>query len=295
MRVNEWLKSIVPDLDWTGFGRHLVVFFKSMRTNFWKIALVFFACLAVRLPALTPFSGDELNAPPSSARLAEIEHIAATSGWGGLVPGLRKLAFHAYEQDSQAAEAWFFLSRWAELFATPDNEFVAHWIDAIKSERVGHANMPTRFGVRNRPMSDHVSPALQAWLLGHTDFSAQFFSLVSPCDLLTNSFDILSGLQARYPEKFTTYSSLALAIAVVYDVPPPPNWPHLQVSASALSRTLPDPAAAFAFWVHADENGQTLQTLSRLSAAELKFVVDAVAPAVSLSGRSSTFRHRWPG
>ena len=253
-----------------------------MRANFWRIGLVFFLYLAGRLSALTAFSSDELNAPPSDARLAEIEHVAATSGWSGLVPGLRKLAFRAYELDSQADEDWLLLSRWADLFATPDDKFMAGWIEAIKANHVGHANMPTQFPVHNRPLSDHVSPALQAWLLGHTDFSAEFFSLVSPCDLLPKSFDILSDLQARYPGKFSTYANLALAIAVVYDVPPPPNWPHGQVKASALPRTLPDPAAAFAFWVHADETGQTLQPLSRLPASELKFVVDAAAPAAEL-------------
>jgi hypothetical protein len=253
-----------------------------MRTNFWKIALVFFVCLAARLSALTPFTGDELNEPPSAARLAEIKDIATKYGWKGLAPGLRKVAFHAYENDSPAAEAWLLLSRWAELFATPDDQFVSHWIDAIKAAHVGHANMPARFAVHKRPLSDHVSPALQAWLLGNTDFSAEFFSLVSPCDLLTNSFDILSELQARYPQKFPAYANLALAIALVYDVPPPPNWPHSQVAAAALPRVLPDPAAAFAFWVHADETGQTLQPLSRLTAGELKFVVDIAAPASEL-------------
>jgi len=253
-----------------------------MRLNPWKIGLVFFVGLAVRLPGLTQFTSDELNAPPSATRLAEIEHVAATSGWKGLVPGLRSLAFHAYESDSQAAEAWFLLSRWAELFALPDDQFFSQWVNAIGAAKVGHPNMPRQFDVRHRPLGDRLSPALQAWLLGHTDFSAEFFSLVSPCDLLTNSFGILNELQVRYPEKFPTYAELALAIALVYDVPPPPNWPHGQVSASQLPRMLPDPAAAFAFWVHADETGQTLQPLSRLPASELKFVVDAVAPLAEL-------------
>jgi hypothetical protein len=253
-----------------------------MRMNPWKIGLVFFFGLAVRLSALTQFTSDELNAPPSAARLAEIEHVAVTSGWKGLVPGLRSVAVHAYENDSQAAEAWLLLSRWAELFALPDDQFFTQWVNAIGAAKVGHPNMPRQFDVRHRPLGDRLSPVLQAWLLGHTDFSAEFFSLVSPCDLLTNSFSILNELQVRYPEKFPTYARLALAIALVYDVPPPPGWPHGQVSASQLPRMLPDPAAAFAFWVHADESGQTLQPLSRLPASELKFVVDAVAPPAEL-------------
>jgi hypothetical protein len=253
-----------------------------MRMKPWKFGLVFFAGLAVRLAALTQFTGDELNAPPSAARLAEIEHVAATSGWKGLVPGLRAVAVHAYEHDSQSAEDWLFLSRWAELFATPEDQVFSQWVDAIRAAKVGHANLPTRFDVRKRPLGDRLSPALQAWILGHTDFSAEFFSLVSPCDLLIYSFEILTQLQASNPQKFSTYANLALAIAIVYDVPPPPNWPHGQVTAAQLPRTLPGPVAAFAFWVHADETGQTLQPLSRLPASELKFVVDAVAPSVEL-------------
>jgi hypothetical protein len=147
---------------------------------------------------------------------------------------------------------------------------------------VNYGNIPTGLAGHDHLLSDHLSPALQVWLLGNANFTAQFFSLVSPCDLLPKSFDILSELQARYPETFYTYANLALAIAVVYDVPPPPDWPHAQVSASALSRALPDPAAAFAFWVQADESGQTLLPLSRLPAAELKFVVDAAAPEAEL-------------
>jgi hypothetical protein len=253
-----------------------------MRMNPWKIGLVFFVGLAVRLPALTQFTSDELNAPPSTARLAEIEHVAATSGWKGLVPGLRALAFHAYEQDSQSAEAWLLLSRWAELFATPEPQYFSQWMEAIRTAKVGHPNMLTRYNVLKGPLGDRLSPTLQAWLLGNTDFSAEFFSTVSPCDLLINTFDILNELQAQYPEKFPTYANLALAIALVYDVPPPPNWPHGQVSASLLPRTLPDPAAAFAFWENADETGQTMQPLSRLPASELKFVVDAAAPLSEL-------------
>jgi hypothetical protein len=250
--------------------------------NLWKIAPVFFVCLAVRLSALAPFSDDELVAPPSSKRLAEIEHVAATSGWSGLVPGLRKLAFRSYEQGNQAAEAWFMLSCWAAIFATPEDQFMSNWHKAIEASRVANPNLPTSFPLHKGLLADHVSPALQAWLLGHADFSAQFFSLISPCDLLPKSFDILTELQARDPEKFSTYASLALAIAVVYDVPPPPGWPHAQVTAAALPRTLPDPAAAFVFWVRADETGRTLQPLSRLPASQLKFVVDAAAPEAEL-------------
>ncbi|HTQ31108.1 MAG TPA: hypothetical protein VMI53_07850 [Opitutaceae bacterium] len=248
----------------------------------WTYLVIVFLCLAGSLRALSAFSNDELRAPPTPDRLNEIERAAAASGWRGLAAPLQAAAFRAYESDSQSTEAWFLLSRWAEIFGTTDAEFLPRWIDTINQLHVNHANMPAKYPVYNQPLSSHVSPALQAWLLANTDFSAEFFSQLSPCDLLTNSFDILSQLQARYPDKFPIYQNLALAIALVYDVPPPTDWPHSQVSSSVLPRRLPAPADAFGFWVRADENGRTLQHLAQLSAAELKFVVDSPTPAAEL-------------
>jgi hypothetical protein len=70
---------------------------------------------------------------------------------------------------------------------------------------------------------------------------------------------------------------LALAIAVVYDVPPPPDWPHGQVSPEALPRRFPRPEETFEFFVKEDQAGRTYQRLKRLGADELKFVVDVAA------------------
>ncbi|HZP60201.1 MAG TPA: hypothetical protein VFB27_07735, partial [Opitutaceae bacterium] len=238
--------------------------------------------LAGSLRALSAFSDAELRAPPTPDRLAAIERTAAADGWHELAAPLRAAAYRAYEADSQSAEAWFLLSRWAEVFGTTDGDFFRGWIEAIKAAHVGHANMPQKYAVHNQPLSSYTSPVLQAWLLANPDFSAEFFSLLSPCDLLPNSLGILSELQARNPEKFSRYANLALAIALVYDVPPPPNWPHSQVSSTVLPRRLPAPADAFAFWIRADENGRTLQHLADLSASELKFVVDSPTPAAEL-------------
>ena len=48
-------------------------------------------------------------------------------------------------------------------------------------------------------------------------------------DFRQGVFQILNDLHRRDPAKFKTYAHLALAIAVVYDLPPPPYWPHGQV------------------------------------------------------------------
>jgi hypothetical protein len=97
-------------------------------------------------------------------------------------------------------------------------------------------------------------------------------------DYLPNVLQILSELHFRDPDLFKAYPSLAIAIALVYDVPPPPYWPHGQVSATALPRRLPRPVDAFLWWTKQDRLGLTYHRLADLGADELKFVVDAAAP-----------------
>jgi hypothetical protein len=117
-------------------------------------------------------------------------------------------------------------------------------------------------------------------------FSNEFFSVLTPVDYLPNVFQILNDLHQRDAVRFKKYASLALALAVVYDVPPPPDWPHGQVSVTALARKLPPAHEAFAWWTHQDEIGRTFHRLARLGADELKFVVDAAAPFAELEWAS---------
>ncbi len=240
------------------------------------IALVL--CAALRAaPALIPEA--EALQLPKSAHLAEITRDAAPEQWSQAVPVLRAAARTAYEHDKlAAASAWLNATRWAMLFAQTDAEFIPVWVKAIESARVGHANMPNRFEVTHRPLGRWLSTDLQSWLIGNAAFSEEFFTLLEPQDNIPAVFQILNSLHHADPTKFTRYASLALAIAVVYDVAPPPWWPHAQVSASALPRKLPAPADAFAWWTKEDMAGRTFHRLTRLPADELKFVVDAAAP-----------------
>ena len=90
-------------------------------------------------------------------------------------------------------------------------------------------------------------------------------------------FAILNDLYRDDPARFARYAHLALAIAVVYDVPPPPDWPHPQVAPALVRHAWPAAVEAFRWWTREDEAGRTFQPLARLGADELKFVVDATA------------------
>src|SRR5258708_12756309 len=97
-----------------------------------------------------------------------------------------------------------------------------------------------------------MSRELQMALLGNAAFSQEFFSLQSPVDSPPEVLAILQKIHQTEPALFADYQSLALAIAVVYDVPPPPNWPHGQVNATALPRKLQPPEHAFAYRAQPD-------------------------------------------
>lgn len=243
-----------------------------------RLALGLFFVAAVRAQtAAIPEA--ETAFPPTAARLATVHAAALRDGWAPQRAGLRAAAFRAYEREKfAAAEAWLNLYRWSVLLGQPQSEFVTRWLEAVQTARVGHANMAATYEATSVPLGAGVSRELQAWLIGNPKFSAEFFALLAPVDYLPKTFEILGDLFRREPVRFKTYASLALALAVVYDVPPHPFFPHGQVTAQALPRVFPPAATAFAWWLKQEETGRTYQHLSRLGAEELKFVVDASAP-----------------
>lgn len=232
-------------------------------------------------PAAIP-EGEALQ-PPTTSRLALIQAAAKRDGWAPQTAMLRAVAVRAYQLDRlPAAEAWYHVYHWAALFGETDAQFVGRWIQAVQGAKVAHPNMPTRIPTTLQPLGAALSPELQGWLIGNAAFANEFFALLAPVDYMPEVFKILNDLHHRDPARFKTYANLALALAVVYDVPPPPDWPHAQVTPEALPRRFPAPVDAFAWWTREDELGHTYHRLTRLDAAELKFVVDAAAPFAEL-------------
>jgi hypothetical protein len=225
---------------------------------------------------------EELTHAPTPARIAALVDRAATQGWGGAVPWLRNAALEAYETNSGYIPAWYYLYRWADLLAEPQNKAIEHWIKAVEAAKVAHPNMASSYAMNPGSLGPLLSRELQTAVLGNAAFSEEFFSLLSPVDNPVQVLAILQKIYQQEPALFVEYQSLALAIAVVYDVPPPPNWPHGQVSAAVLPRKLPPPEQAFAYWARLDRAGLTLQRLRRLPASELKFLVDSAAPFAEL-------------
>ncbi len=256
-----------------------------------RLVCIVLVGFVARVAAQQPFAvpEPETHGLPTPQRLQALQVAARRDGWGPQVAPLRTAAMQAYRNGNvYVADAWFRVCAWATLFGEEDRVFVPRWIQAVDAARLGHANMPRNYPTKGAPLGAALSPELQDWLVTTPAFSEEFFAVFSPVDYLPNVFGILDTLYRADPAQFKAFSNLALAIAIVYDVPPPPDWPHGQVSATTLARRLPAPEEAFRWWVRQDRTGRTFQPLRRLGADELKFVVDSAAPLSELEWSQQT-------
>ena len=250
----------------------------SLRAGLVLLLLVA-AGLGAQTPPPAPLTDVEVVQPPTAPRLAEFVRQAEVSGWDQFTPVFHAAALKAYAQGRlPAAERWYYVYRWSELWAEPEGQFIPRWIKAVEEAKVVHDNLPHHYAPEQERLGQYLSPDLKTWLLEHPDFSGQFFALRSPVDYLPKVFSILNELQQREAARFARYASLALAIAVVYDLPPPPDWPHGQVYPASFPRRQPAPDDAFDWWIRQDQLDHTYHRIEKLSAEDLKFVVDAAAP-----------------
>lgn len=243
-----------------------------------------FAASALRLAAQGPaIPQEELLRDPSPERIETLLATAAQRGWGANVEPLRQAMFGVYERQPAVAAPWLSLYRWATLWAVPQRQAITDWIRAVEAAKVAHPNMAAHYLNPPGALGGLCSVELQRFVLTHPAFSDEFFHTLDPVDQPVEVLRTLQALFAADPALFADFSSLALAIAVVYDVPPPPDWPHGQVSAALLPRRFPLPSDAFHYWVRLDQLNLTAHRLRRLPASELKFVVDTVTPFSELT------------
>jgi hypothetical protein len=254
------------------FCGHSIAFFRVI------VALCFFALCLCRETAAA-IADDEAFRPPTKARIDACVATAEREGWGATVPDLKAAAFRSYEAGYlEVSAAWLHLCKWAEMLGEPESEFLPRWMKAIKNAKLVHENMPLKYAMRPRvAIATWMPRELQARFAADDAFLDEFFAQLSPCDFLPGVLSTLSALYQSHPQDAEQYRSLALAIALVYDTPPPPDWPHGQVSSKLIPRKLPNPGDTLAFFAQQDRAGRTYQKLGHLGADELRFVVDIAA------------------
>ncbi len=244
------------------------------------LALLLCGSLAAQETLVIP--ADELARAPTAARISSLVDRATAQGWGSVMPALRTGAQQAYEANSGYAAQWYYLYRWVRLLGTPHQKAIQDWIKSVEKAQVAHANMAASYEYRPGSLAAGLSRDLLVALLGNAGMTEEFFQLLSPLDNPAEVLAILQKIQLKEPALFAAYPSLALAVAVVHDVPPSPQWPHGQVSAALLPRKPPPPELLFGYLARQDRANGTAHKLVRLPASELKFPVDIVTPFAAL-------------
>lgn len=129
-------------------------------------------------------------------------------------------------------------------------------------------------------------------LAADPEFLREFFLLLTPDDFPPVALTRLEQLYTAHPGRWETYRALMLAYALVYDQRPPDFWPHHQVNPSAVPVMGESLADRFAFYVAANDGGRLEFDLRRLSASQLKFVVDAPVPRSELEWAAKNVKAR---
>jgi hypothetical protein len=242
--------------------------------------------MSVRADLTTTLPDDWFTRPPTPARIEAVQTAASTDGWSPVSVRLFAGSIRAYEsRQEDAASAWYLVARWCDLLGKSQRTAGRQWLETLGNAGDLHPNVDQSriLALPDEPIARLVTADTGKWLLGDRSFSETFFNLVTSHDCLPRVMAILQLLRETEARRFTAYTQLALGIALVYDAPPPPQWPHWQVSPEVLPRRLWAPQDAFKFLVESDQGGRTLHKLGTLPAAELKFVVDFMATPQELA------------
>jgi tetratricopeptide (TPR) repeat protein len=163
-----------------------------------------------------------------------------------------------------------------EMTALPrDRAMEFYSNDLQRAELLGKILPPNIPNPSDQPIAERLDGALLRSWIEDPAFSEMFLTALSVDDYLPGVLWNLQEIALAEPEDFKRYPSLALAIALVYDIRLPDNWPHHQVSPSSVPKAEVSPAALFAQWVAADKDHSLLTKLQELPPGKLKFVVDA--------------------
>lgn len=246
--------------------------------------LVLFLCVfalisQARADLSADLPDDWFTRPPTPERLKVVQ-TAAEAGWTPLAGRIYQGSLRAYElKQEDSATAWYYVARWCDLLGKSQKASSEQWLRTMAQAKALHSSIDQVKiqALPDKPLARLLTPETITWLLGDREFTESFFGLLSDHDLPAGVFIVLQMLRNDDVARVMNYRQLALAIALVYDTPPPPQWPHWQVTPEVLPRRLPLPAEAFRFLTGADQSGRTLQKLSTLGATELKFLVDLSA------------------
>lgn len=195
-------------------------------------------------------------------------------GWSDLRISLYQDARYAYEHRLPVAERLLYAFLWVDLMHESEAEYVPQWIESMSQANRLHANIPSQIPFYEGVLGDRLSDEFLRFFFARGDLMRSAYNQWDASDLLTECFSILNRLYTENAYLFAQYANLAFAIAFVHDIPPPPVWPHPQVSLSILPRQLSNPDEVFAYFTNPRNAKYFHGSLKRLDLSEAIFLVD---------------------
>ena len=120
------------------------------------------------------------------------------------------------------------------------------------------------------------------YIFSNRDFTENFFENYSSKDNLHEVMRLLQEFYLKRPETFPDYNKLAIALAIVWDQPPPAK-PHGQVPDSAVVPNDNTDLDRYDFWVKSNIHGDIECNFLKTDPVLIKFIVDAPAPISELA------------
>lgn len=127
---------------------------------------------------------------------------------------------------------------------------------------------------KDQLLAQRLKPETLQAIITNPTLVEQLAETVSRDDYLPGVFRILSDLHQHAPYTFAQYPALAVALAVVYDQPVPPTWPHPQVPRAAVPLDLGNWNELFDYFTAAAQAHELLMDIQKLRADQLKFIID---------------------
>ncbi len=152
------------------------------------------------------------------------------------------------------------------------------------------ALLPDDYTLRDGLVAGRAKDDFLLRVASDADFLREFFRQLSPDDFAPMVLARLEQLYRAHPSQWPAYRSLMLAYALVYDQREPAFWPHAQVPREAVPAMEESLADRFDFYVQLNNAGRLDYDLRRMSAAELKFIIDAPIPRSELEWAARNVR-----
>lgn len=164
--------------------------------------------------------------------------------------------------------------------------------DARVPAEILQALLPDDYTPQSGPVALRAKQDFLLKLAGDQEFLREFFRILTPDDFPPVALARLEQLHSAHPHRWPLYRSLMLAFALVYDQRKPDFWPHRQVRPADVMPMDEPLTERFAYYAKLNDAGRLDYDLRSMSAAELKFVVDAPVPRSELEWAAKNVKVR---